>query len=247
MRALKSALMVFAVVTASGAQSSDRPLADPRLTVHTLLREDIFAGFIGHDMTRLSRAERNIATLLDNRPGERANLLAWKAGASLCRAVVAHESANADEFQRSFREARDGFAEAARLESGNDGVHAITGGSYVFFADRLPETHRAAAWSHAYDAYSTLWKEQEPVIEKLPVHHRGEVLAGLAQSAQRTGRTDEAAQHVDRILALLQGTQYEATARQWKTDPAAAATTSLTCKTCHSPGRLSARLAALDK
>jgi hypothetical protein len=115
------------------------------------------------------------------------------------------------------------------------------------FADRLPEPHRAAAWSDAYSNYSLLWKQQGPAIDKLPVHHRGEVLGGLVQSAQRTGRTEEMAQHLDRMLTLLQGTPYEATAQQWKANPASAATTRVTCKACHNPGRLSSQLASLQK
>ena len=81
----------------------------------------------------------------------------------------------------------------------------------------------------------------------MPVHFKGELLAGMAQSAQRTGRTEEAAQFVDRMLTMLADTPFERTARQWKADPASAATTNLTCKNCHSPGRLSAKLAALNK
>ena len=123
----------------------------------------------------------------------------------------------------------------------------VTGGVLVLFADRLPPEKRAETWQLAYDAYAALWKQQGPAIDKLPVHHRGEVLAGLAQSAQRTGRTEEAAEHVDRILTLMAGTPYEQAAKQWKKDPASASKTNLTCKTCHGPGRLSARLAALSK
>ena len=69
----------------------------------------------------------------------------------------------------------------------------------------------------------------------------------MAQSAQRTGRSEESAQFVDRMLTMLADTQYEATAKQWKADPASAATTNLTCKNCHNAGRLSNRLAALEK
>jgi hypothetical protein len=246
MRAKKAVLVLLAMVAAA-AQSPDPPLSDDRLTVHTLVREDLFAGFLDNNMTRFSRGERSLQVLMEQRPAERANLLAWKAGADLYRAVLAHESQKTEEFQRQFQRAREGFAEAARLDGGNDGVAAITGGTLVLFADRLPAEHRAPAWAQAYDAYALLWKGQSQVIEKLPVHHRGEVLAGLAQAAQRTGRAEEAAQHVDRMLALLQGTPYERAAKEWKADPAAAAGTSLTCKTCHNPGRLSARLAALGK
>jgi hypothetical protein len=49
------------------------------------------------------------------------------------------------------------------------------------------------------------------------------------------------------MLTLMQGTPYEATAKQWKANPASAATSLLTCKNCHNPGRLSARLADLSK
>ena len=209
MRAAKCALAVFAVMVTAAAQSADPPLSDSRLTVHSLVREDLFAGFLDNNMTRFERGEQSVATLLTERPSEKANLLAWKAGASMYRAVVAHEAGKPADFQRYLAEARKGFAEAARPESGNDGVAAVTGGVLVIFADRLPSEERAATWQQAYEAYSALWKQQGPAIEKLPVHHRGEVLAGLAQSARRTGRTEEAAQFVDRILTLMPGTPYE--------------------------------------
>jgi hypothetical protein len=247
MRAMKSLLLVFGIAAVAAAQSPEPPLSDSRLTVHTLLREDVFAGFMANDMVRFARAERNIEQLLRDRPGERGNLLAWKGSTHLHRAVLAHEGGNGNDFKRHLQAARDAFGEAARQTSGNDGAAAITGGSYVVFADRLPESERAAAWSDAYTSYSTLWKQQGAMIDKLPVHHRGEVLAGLAQSAQRTGRSEESAQHVDRLLTLLQGTPYEVTAKQWKADPASAATTKLTCKNCHNPGRLSSRLAELKQ
>ena len=247
MRPLQSALLVFVVVGAAAAQAPDPPLSDTRLTVHTLVREDIFAGFRENNLERLSKAEKNIEILLRERPDQRANLLAWKAGATTYRAVRAHESGQAEEFARRFAEALDGFAAAAKLESGNDGVAAITGGTLATFADRLPVKQRAAAWSQAYDNYSILWKQQGRGIDKLPLHHKGELLAGLTQSAQRTGRSEEAAQYLDKMLTMLADTQYEATARQWKADPASAATTNLTCKNCHNAGRLSNRIAALEK
>ena len=60
----------------------------------------------------------------------------------------------------------------------------------------------AASWELGYTAYQQLWKLQGQFIEKLPLHHKGEVLSGLAQSAQRTGRSDEANAQLDRILTL---------------------------------------------
>jgi hypothetical protein len=243
-RKVQSSLMVLAVVAVTGAQSTEPPISDTRLTVHTLVREDIFAGFLDNNMDRFARGERNIELLLKERPTEKANLVAWRGGADLYRAVVAHESGKREEFTRQLQQARDDFAEAAKLATGNDGVAAITGGTLVNLADRLPEEHRAAAWAQAYDAYSVLWKAQGAAIDKFPVHFRGELLAGMAQSAQRTGRAEEADQFVDRLLAMS-GTPYEKLAKEWKANPASASTTNLTCKTCHNAGRLSAKLAAV--
>lgn len=245
MRLLQSSLLMVVVAAAVAAQSPEPPLSELRLTVHTLLREDVFAGFLDRDMVRFARAERNVEALLASRPDQRANLLAWQGSASLFRAVLAHEAGRRGDFEAQHTRARDSFAEASRGTSGNDGVPAVIGGSLVLFADRLPAEHRAAAWAQAYDAFGQLWQMQQSVAAQLPVHLKGELLAGLAQSAQRTGRRDEADRHLARLLELLAGTPYEAEARRWQADPAAAAGTTLTCKSCHNPGRLAARLRAI--
>lgn len=240
-------LLVVAFVTVAAAQSTQSPLSDSRLTVHTILREDIFAGFMSDEMVRFERGEKNIQLLLELRPGQKGNLLSWKGGALLYRAVRAHEGNRADEFKRYYQQALDTFSDAGKTTSGNDGVAAVTGGSFAIFADRLPKDYRAAAWSAAYDNYLALYKLQAPFIDKLPVHLRGEVLAGVAQSAQRTGRKEEAAQYVERMLAVLGGTPYEPMARKWKSNPESAATTSLTCMNCHDAGRLAVRLSDLKQ
>jgi hypothetical protein len=238
-------LLVVVFVTAALAQSPEPPLSNSRLTVHTLVREDIFAGFLTDNMERFSRGEKNIQLLLEQRPAEKSSLLAWKAGATLYRAVRAHEDNRPDEFQRHYRMALDLFTQAVNANPKDSGVAAITGGTYVLLADRLPREQRADAWSRAYNAYQELWKGQSQFVDRLPVHLRGELLGGLAQTAQRTGRADETAQYLEKILAVLRDTPYEPIAKQWKANPSAAASTSITCLTCHDAGRLSARIEAL--
>ena len=246
MRRLSRIFLVALFVTVAMAQSPEPPLSDTRLTVHTLVREDVFAGFLTDDMERLARGEKNIETLLEKRPAEKSSLLAWKAGVATYRAVRAHEANRNDEFQREYRQALDLFSQARELGSNDPGVPAVTGGVYAVFADRLPKEHREAAWSTAYDAYQELWKAQGPFVDRLPTHLRGELLGGLAVSAMRTGRTEEAMRHLDKILAVLAGTPYEPVAKKWKANPKAAADTSITCMTCHDQGRLAARLNALN-
>ena len=240
-------LLVCAFVTVVVAQTPQIPLSDNRLTVHTLVREDIFAGFLQDDMKTFERGEKNIELLLKQRPDQKGNLLAWKGGALLYRAVVANENKQPEEFKKLYQQALDTFAEAGKQPTGNEGVAAITGGSFGVFADRLPKEYRPSAWSTAYDNYLMLYRQQSAVLDRLPVHLRGEVLGGLAQSAQRTGRKDEMAQYVDKILAVLGGTPYEPIAKKWKANPDSATNTSITCMTCHDGGRLSARLAEINK
>lgn len=241
-----SMLAIFAVAS-QAPQSPEPPLDDKRLTIHTLVREDIFAGFLQNDMTRLARGEKNVDLLIEKRPGSKAELLAWKAGATVYRAVRAFEEKRPDEFKQKYQQALDTFAEAHKLQPGNGGVAAVEGGTLVLFADQLPKELRAAAWERAYSAFQTLWKYQGSGIEKMPTHFKGELLGGLAQSAIRTGRKEEANQYLDKILAVLGGTPYEPVAKRWKADPKSAENSSITCMSCHDGGRLAARLTANGK
>ena len=139
MRVMSSLVLLLVAIGSAKAQSPEPPLSDTRLTVHTLVREDIFAGFMANDMVRFARGEKNVEQLLKDRPDQRGNLLAWRGSAAMHRAVLAHESGNNGEFLKHLEAARAAFAEAAKQTSGNEGVAAITGGTYAVFADRLPE------------------------------------------------------------------------------------------------------------
>jgi hypothetical protein len=239
-------LCVVAVCLMAAAPSPEPPLADTRLSIHTLVREDIFAGFLKDDMDQFARGEKSIETLLVQRPADKPRLLAWKAGAVLYRAVRALEANRTEEFEEKYRQAMDLLSQARKLGPNDLGITAVTAGIYAMLADRLPEKLRGPAWSTAYDSYQALWKAQGPLVERLPVHLRGELLGGLAQSAQRTGRSKELGEYLDKILTVAPDTPYGRAAKRWKEDPKAATTTRLTCLTCHAPGRLAARQAALE-
>jgi uncharacterized protein (TIGR03067 family) len=240
-----SLLIVLAGCLTAAAPTPKPPLSDTRLGVQTLVREDIFAGILDDDMSRLARGEKSIEVLLEQRPAERAQLLAWKAGAILYRAVRALEAKRPDEFEKKYAEATDLLTQARKIGPDDLGVVAATAGIYALMADRLPEKLRGPAWSRAYDSYQALWKQQARHVARLPLHLRGELLGGLAQSAQRTGRTRELAQYLDKILEVAPDSAYGRVARKWKDDPKTAASTRITCLGCHTPGRLAARQAAL--
>jgi hypothetical protein len=241
-----SLLPAAILCVAAAGQSPSPPLSDTRLSVHTLLREDIFAGILDDDMDRLARGEKNLEILLEKRPAEKPDLLVWKASTVLYRGVRALEANRTAEFDEKYEQAMALLAEAKKLGPRHPGVDAATAGIYAILADRLPENLRGAAWSKAYDSYRVLWKAQAGIVDKLPTHLRGELLGGLALSAQRTGRTQEMAEYLDKIAAVLPDTLYARAANRWKEDPKAAASTRITCLSCHAAGRLAARQAALE-
>lgn len=245
----KTMVVAAAVLVASvsvPAQAPEPPIGDTRLTVHTLLREDIFAGFLQNDLVRLARAEKNLEQLLKDRPAERWSLVAWQGSIALTRAVHASEAKSPD-FQRHYRRATDLWAQAMREGAADGGVWAVVGGTNASLASRLPATEQKAAWEQGYGAYAQLKRMQAPIVEKLPLHMKGELLAGLAQTAQRSGRVVEAETYLDQIVTTLADTPYAKLAQEWKANPKARASGNLTCKTCHAPGTLPARLAEVAK
>ena len=70
-RTLLTIAAFVAISAAVPAQAPSPPITDTRLTVHTLLREDIFAGFLQGDVARMARAEKNADLLLASRPADR--------------------------------------------------------------------------------------------------------------------------------------------------------------------------------
>jgi len=237
--------LIFGLMSISAfAQTPKVAPFDPRLPANTIVREDIFAGYDGN-MERLARGETNLEALLVERPQAKATLMAWKGSIALTRAVYANEAGRSAEFEQQYRKALEFFAEALRLDSKDTGVLAVTGGSYAVFADRLPDKLRAEAWAASYKAYSALWQAQAGLLEHFPLHIKGELLAGMAQSAQRTGHPAESAEFVSRIVNTMPKTPYASMAQKWMDNPETASRTKLTCMSCHEPGRLAARTSAL--
>jgi len=215
------------------------------IAVSTWVREDIFAGFMGGDMERFGQGMKKLDTILAANP-RAADALAWKGGGELFLAVKAHEEGKTGEFDAAHSKALGTFEEAGKAGEGTramGAVHAISGGSWAVFADRMPEKHRREAWGKVRAHYTTLKALQSDVFEKLPLHMRGEVLAGLAQASQRLGEEDFKVK-LQEVIDKLSGSPYATRARRWQENPESAARSSITCQTCHAAGRLDAVMSA---
>jgi hypothetical protein len=244
---VKTSLLLIFLATFLLAQPTQTSPLDPRLSPSTLLREDVFAGVLNRDDVRLQRAEINIQTLLTDRPEQKPLLLAWKGMIAAYRAVWVNESKRKAAFIQQYNIARDLFSEASTLAPNSVDVAAIYGGTMLLIGPRLPELLRPQAYSSAYNQYQIIFKQQEPVVDKLPLHLKGELLAGMAESAYRTDRAETAAQFLNRITEEMPNTPYAVRAAKWKQDPKFASGNSLVCQSCHEQGRLVPRMAALAK
>jgi hypothetical protein len=84
-------------------------------------------------------------------------------------------------------------------------------------------------------------KEQ---LAHLPLHLKGETLAGIAEAEFRTGNRETAQAYLKKIVTMLPETGYARTAEKWLTSPDSVTRADrLTCQSCHEQGRLSAWMA----
>ena len=229
-------------------KSSEPPIDNKRVPISTLVREDVFCRLDGrrHGSIREGGEEpRPAARTATQVPGRGGRF--GRAEPSSTARFWAHEAGDKEEFERQFTEAREHFAEAKELGPKRGVVCAVVGGSYSVFGDRLPEEYQEDAWSQSYDNYMTLWEQQGEFVDRLPLHIGGELLSGLAQAAQRTGQEEELDKFLDKIIEVYPDSQYAGVAEEWKEDPQAAATGTISCKYCHEEGRLEARLARFKK
>jgi tetratricopeptide (TPR) repeat protein len=232
------AISAFFAVAVSGQPKPEK------LPISTWVREDLFAGFLVDDLERFESGVRKVEAALAEQPGSSA-ARSWLASSQMYRAVRAHKAGNREEFDRWFKTSLETFSRAA--ESPNIGVFAIRGGTFAVFADQLPAEHQIDAYRRVHESYSALKAEQAPFFDKLPVHMRGEVLAGLAQASARLGRNEEAESWLKQILETMPGTPYASRAKRWQEKPEVSKSTSLTCQTCHDPGRLEPTIARMKE
>ena len=212
--------------------------SDSKLPIHTLVREDFFAGLLAGDMQTLARGEAKLQELKTTRPEDLAVIQAWESEPIALRATLAYKDGKSAEGDRLFAAAWELQSSALAASPKATGVLAVVGGTWVVIADRLPREKRAAAWQRALECYQALLRAQEPALQKLPVHHRGELLTGIVMAAQRTGDKPTFEKYFAMAEIALEGTPYAPLLSKWKADPGLSDRSNIACKSCHEPGKL---------
>jgi hypothetical protein len=212
------------------------------LSVHWMVREDLFAGMLEDDHERL---KKGLATLdAVGKYYDEAPVLSWRYMAEVTQAVWAYEAKDNTGFNRHYGLALTYLNRLRKVASGNDLAlpEIFEGGALAVLAERFPESMRKGVWERAYAAYANLDKLQGESVNQMPMHIKGESLAGLAATAYRTGREAEMTKTLERMQVVLAKTPYAAVARKWAEDPAARSKVKMVCISCHEPNRLGSRI-----
>jgi hypothetical protein len=226
-------ILSFALLAlvASGARKPDN--VPPGVWV----REDLFAGYLADDMKTFERGEQKVDELLAEKP-DSAGLQAWKMSAVIYRAVRSFEAGDRAAFDTGYKRAIDTLESLLNKAPKDVAVKAIYGGMISTVGHRLPPDIQLAANRRASEVFLQLEELQKAQFDKMPVHHRGEVLAGVAQAAARSGQDQLARTYLTRIVNTMEGTPYAAFARDMLHRPESMKKIKIACNTCHEPNRL---------
>lgn len=212
------------------------------ITVSQWVREDYFTSYLGGDLSGLERGAAKAREILAA-DAKNDSARAWLASGKLFLAGRARQAGQIDESNRLFNEARTEAQTA--LMSKNPSAIRILGASYVLMADRFTGEQQEALYREGRNLFKIIRQQEGAGLDQMPLHFKGEVLAGQAQAALRLGLQDEATGLLNEIVKKLPNTHYSQTAEKWLKEPASAAKSQLVCQSCHDENRLANRLRAL--
>jgi hypothetical protein len=217
-----------------------------KLTIHTWIREDMFAGLIGRDTAAFDLGLRKLERFLGEHPGD-ANGLGWKFETYSYYLRADREAGNQDAYARHWTEAQEFKRQAlANRVAADVGPLILVAFSQIFNAQYAATA--ADRESLFREGRELLWKIQEaqrPQWDKLPVHMRGELWSLIGFASDQIGDRDERDRVANEMIDKLKGSVYEARGRRWLNAKQLDASDAV-CLSCHENGRLKVKLASLN-
>jgi hypothetical protein len=234
-------VIVAASLVSTGAQEKEaRPKNVP---FYTWVREDTFAGWMNDDPVRHARGMKRAQEFVDENPNH-AEAINWLGTGKIFEATSAYAAGDEAKGDALYHA---GFAEmekAVTMAPNDGGIRATTSGTLMYFAGKLPDRHYRQAVEKAREHYAALYRMQEAMLNLLPLHLKGELLAGVAETEFRVGDREKGIAFLNRIVTGMPGTPYARTAETWLKSPEAVTQDSrLVCQSCHEPGRLQSWMA----
>src|SRR5262245_47263159 len=178
------------------------------------VRNYFFAGYTG-DSAALDKGMKICEDLLAADP-KNAEALVWHGTGVYFQGVNAIRKGDAQTGGQLVQRGMKEMDQAVALAPDKLGVR-IPRGAFLLTASRnVPDP--AIARSLTERSVSDLEKAyelQQAQFDKMGAHPKGELLLGLADGYTRLGQTEKAQPMINRILAEMKGTRYEASANLW--------------------------------
>lgn len=196
------------------------------------VRNDFFAGF-GGDTQRLERAMKMCEDELASNP-KNAEALVWHGAGVFFQSGQFFRSGDAAKGQEFWVKGLKEMEDAVQLAPNRISVR-VPRGAVLLTASRFianPERVQPLITTGVTDFESAL-KIQEPRLDTLGTHPRGELLIGLADGYARLGRQEQAQVFFERIRATLPGTPYAASAAKWLETKTVLSPREAGCLGCH--------------
>lgn len=216
------------------AIAADAPAKPAGITVHTWVREDLFAAVMVDDREAIERGSKKLDAVLAANPDD-AVAKSWRVLELLTRAAWADQK-NDTAASKSLMEKALALR-ASIVDKKDAGVQTVLGGSLLFYAAKSPANATEAMYRDGRDHLVWVRKVQEAMLPKMPPHFSGELLSQLAFASDRLADQESKAKYLAEMKQYLAGTAYERRADKWQTMPIKD-WTGAQCISCHEPGRL---------
>lgn len=198
----------FALFTLSLAAMAGNLVKPEKLTIHTWVREDLFAGWMVRDQPSFDRGVRKLDAFLESSPNDK-NGLAWKYFVLTYRMREALAGRDIAAYEKHLADAKALRGVIFDGEPRDSGPYIIVGYSLIGGALHAPEADQKWMYRDGREMLRKVQVMQGPVFERLPPHMRGELWSALAVASDRLGDREDRDRVIGDMLVKLAGSPYE--------------------------------------
>jgi hypothetical protein len=198
------------------AQAPAQPASNGAVRFDHVVRNDFFAGFNG-DTAALERGMKATTQVLAAEPNH-AEAMVWHGSGMFYQSGQFFQRGDNQKGMEYWTKSLAMMDRAVELAPDHVGVR-IPRGAVLLSASRfVPDEMRKELVDRAFADYSRSMELQKSRIATLPVHPKGELLGGLAELHEVSGRREEAQVLLQQIVREMAGTPYARRAEKWLAD-----------------------------
>lgn len=240
---MRHCLLAIALLIPAALLAED--LAKPdKITIHTWVREDIFAGWMAKDDAVFERGVQKLHHYLAANPSD-VNAIAWTYLENNYRMRKAAVAGDLAEYSKLLAKGKQIREKALASDPKDTGPWIIIGSSLIMGAYYAPDSEKKWMYSDGRELLRKVLVLQEKIFDRLPPHMRGELWSLMIYASDRLGDKAERDRLTDLMLTRLAGSPYESRAKRWQKLPEIKSEIDNMCISCHDPGRLAPTLARL--